>query len=411
MNTEELNQFIRQLNSADPISSEGTETDASSLELVRGEEAISGNETGIESAALADSEEGASRLKAYLAEVARRGATDLLLVPGSSPMIRLHGALVPLAGEHHLTSEEVARFLVPSLSAERRRRFLEGGAVDLAMSVPGIGRFRINVHRTRIGIAASLRLLPRTIPSVTELGLPSSLDELTRLNRGLVLITGPTGCGKSTTLAALLDSINKREKHHIITIEDPVEYEHIHQESVVEQIEVGTDTLNFAEALRGALRQDPDVILVGEMRDLETIRTALTAAETGHLVLTTLHTNDAAQTVHRIVDVFPADQQPQIRQQLSLALSAIVYQQLILKKSGRGRVVACEVLIANDAVRNHLRKGALHHLHSEMTLGKKIGMVTLEDSLAHLVLTDQITEAEARIHAAHPDELASFLKG
>lgn len=180
---------------------------------------------------------------------------------------------------------------------------------------------------------------------------------------------------------------------------------------MVEQIEIGTDALNFAEALRAALRQDPDVILVGEMRDLETIRTALTAAETGHLVLTTLHTNDAAQTVHRIVDVFPADQQPQIRQQLSLALSAIVYQQLILKKSGRGRVVACEVLIANDAVRNHLRKGALHHLHSEMTLGKKIGMVTLEDSLAQLVLTDQITEAEARIHAAHPDELSSFLKG
>jgi twitching motility protein PilT len=411
MNTDELNQFIRQLNAADASAQEATEMDASSLELVRGEETNIGEGAAIQSTGLADSEEGAMRLKTYLAEVSRRGATDLLLVPGVSPMMRLHGALVPLGSGQQLSSEEVARFLVPSLSSERRRRFLEGGAVDLAITLPAIGRFRINIHRTRLGVAACLRLLPRTIPSVAELGLPSSLEDLTRLSHGLVLITGATGCGKSTTLAALLDTINKREKHHITTIEDPVEYEHLHEESVIEQIEVGTDALNFAEALRAALRQDPDVILVGEMRDLETIRTALTAAETGHLVLTTLHTNDAAQTVHRIVDVFPADQQPQIRQQLSLALSAIVYQQLILRKDGRGRVVACEVLIANDAVRNHLRKGALHHLHTEMTLGKKIGMITLEESLAQLVLADKITEAEARIHATHADELTSFLKG
>jgi twitching motility protein PilT len=357
----------------------------------------------------ADSDEGAKKLQQYLAEVARREATDLLLVPGAPPTLRIHGSLIPLSGHADLKPEDAERFLVPSLSAERKRRFVEGGTVDLSISVPPHGRFRINLHRTRRGSAAAIRLLPRTIPSLGELGLPPALDDLTIAVRGLILVTGPTGCGKSTTLAALLDRINRRDKRHIVTIEDPVEYEHSHRESIVEQIEIGSDAPDFAEALRAALRQDPDVILVGEMRDLETIRTVLTAAETGHLVLTTVHTNDAAQTVHRIVDVFPADQQPQIRQQLSLALSAIIYQQLIQRKNGRGRAVACEILVANDAVRNHLRKGTLHQLHSEMTLGRKLGMVTLEDSLAQLVRKDLISEEEARNHAMYPDELTSFL--
>ncbi len=406
MDTKELNQFIRQMNSEAGVDAvQPAPGEDLSLELVRSEEASVGSTLVTD---LADSQE-AGRLKDYLAEVVRRGATDLLLVPGAPPTIRLHGMLVPLGDEAHLGPEDAARFLLPSLSADRRRRFLEGGAVDLSISLPSMGRFRINLHRTRRGFAAALRLLPRTIPSVAELGLPDTLEELTRLSRGLILVTGPAGCGKSTTLAALVDLINRREKHHIVTIEDPVEYEHLHKESVVEQIEVGSDVSSFPEALRAALRQDPDVILVGEMRDLETIRTALAAAETGHLVLSTVHTNDASQTVHRIVDVFPADQQPQIRQQLSMALSAIIYQQLILRKSGRGRVLACEVLIANDAVRNHLRKGTLHQLHSEMTLGRRIGMMTLEDSLARLVRADLISEADAKIHALHPDELASFL--
>lgn len=402
MDTDELNKFIRQLNTD---REDGNSEEQPSLELVRSEEGV----PQVSSAALAEGEEGAAQLKTYLAEVARRNATDLLLVPGAPPTMRLHGALIPLADEV-LGPDEAASFLLPSLSAERRRRFMEGGAVDLTIGIPSLGRFRINLHRTRRGTAAALRLLPLTIPSVAELGLPESLEALTRHTRGLILVTGPTGCGKSTTLAAMLNTINRREKRHIVTIEDPVEYEHIHRECVVEQIEVGSDAATFADALRASLRQDPDVILVGEMRDLETIRTVLTAAETGHLVLTTVHTNDAAQTVHRIVDVFPADQQPQIRQQLSMALSAIIYQQLIPKKNGRGRVVACEILVANDAVRHHIRKGQLHHLHSEMTLGKKMGMTTLEDSLSKLVRKNLISEEEAQLHASHLDELTSFLK-
>ncbi len=401
MDTNELNRFIRELNSDRENSKSDEEP---SLQLVRSDES-----SQVSSISLAETEEGAAQLKTYLAEVARRNATDLLLVPGAPPTMRIHGSLVPLGGEA-LGPDEAASFLLSSLSAERRRRFMEGGAVDLTIGIPSLGRFRINLHRTRLGTAAALRLLPQTIPSIAELGLPESLEELTKHSRGLILVTGPTGCGKSTTLAAMLNTINRREKKHIVTIEDPVEYEHIHRESVVEQIEVGSDAISFAEALRAALRQDPDVILVGEMRDLETIRTVLTAAETGHLVLTTVHTNDAAQTVHRIVDVFPSDQQPQIRQQLSMALSAIIYQQLIPKKNGRGRAVACEILVANDAVRHHIRKGALHHLRTEMTLGRKLGMVTLEDSLSQLVRRSLISEDEAQIHASHLDELSSFLK-
>jgi twitching motility protein PilT len=400
MDTDELNKFIRQLNS----DREDSGLEKPSLELVRSDDA-----SQVPAASLAETEEGAAQLKTFLAEVARRNATDLLLVPGAPPTMRIHGTLVPLGGEV-LGPDEAASFLLSSLSAERRRRFNEGGAVDLTIGIPSLGRFRINLHRTRLGTAAALRLLPRNIPSMTELGLPESLEELTRHSRGLILVTGPTGCGKSTTLAALLNTINRHEKKHIVTIEDPVEYEHVHRESVVEQIEVGSDAISFAEALRAALRQDPDVILVGEMRDLETIRTVLTAAETGHLVLTTVHTNDAAQTVHRIVDVFPADQQPQIRQQLSMALSAIIYQQLLPKKNKNGRVVACEILVANDAVRHHIRKGQLHHLHSEMTLGKKMGMTTLEDSLAQLVKRSLISEEEAQLHASHLEEFNSYLK-
>lgn len=400
MDTDELNRLIRQLNSE---SGKPARDDAPSFELLRGEDAAA-----VSGSSLAESEEGAEKLKVYLNEMVRRGATDLLLVPGAPPALRINGELVRLGGAP-LGPNDAATFLVPSLSGERKRRFLDGGAVDLSIGLLDLGRFRINLHRTRGGSAAALRLLPANIPSFSELGLPAALEQLTRLARGLVLVTGPTGCGKSTTLAALINAINRRDKHHIVTIEDPVEYEHVHRESVVEQIEIGTDANTFADALRAALRQDPDVILVGEMRDLETVRTVLTAAETGHLVFTTAHTNDAAQTVHRIVDVFPADQQPQIRQQLSMALSAIVYQQLLPRKDGHGRVVATEVLVANEAVRNHIRKGALHHLHTEMTLGRKLGMVTLEDSLAQLVRAQLITEPEARLHAIFPDELSAFL--
>jgi twitching motility protein PilT len=393
METEDLNEFIRELNAnAEPAANESEKLEIALSTIAQ----------------VTNAEELSPRLSLYVAEVVSKGATDLLLVPGAPPAMRVSGSLVPL-NQDLLDAKDAATLLFPFLSAERRRQLQDRGSVDFAITISQV-RFRINLHRTRLGFAAAFRLLPRSIPSVAELGLPVSLEELIKLNRGLVLVTGPTGCGKSTTLAALVDMINRRQNRHIVTIEDPVEYEHIHGSSIVEQIEVGSDAPDFAEALRSALRQDPEVILVGEMRDLETVSTSLTASETGHLVLTTLHTNDAAQTIHRIVDVFPAGQQPQIRQQLSLALTAIIYQQLIPKQNGIGRIPACEILIANDAVRNHIRKGALHHLHTEMTLGKKSGMLTLEDSLSRLVRAGLISESEAKSRAIHPEELASYLK-
>ena len=397
METEDLNRLIRRLN-AD--ADEPAEVEKIPEESTSQIQSIS--------AGIIESEDSSSPLHLYLAEVVQRGGTDLLLVPGAPPTVRVNGALLPL-NENPLASDDATTLLLPFLPSERKRQFLAAGSVDLAIAFSG-GRFRINLHRTRRGFGAACRLLPRTIPSIADLGLPASLEDLTRLTRGLILVTGPTGCGKSTTLAAIIALINRHQKRHIVTIEDPVEYEHFHGNSIVEQVEVGTDAPGFAEALRAALRQDPEVILVGEMRDLETVTTVLTAAETGHLVLTTLHTNDAAQTIHRIVDVFPAEQQPQIRQQLSMALTAIIYQQLIPKQDGSGRVVACEVLIGNDAVRHHIRKGTLHQLHSEMTLGRKIGMLTLEDSLAQLVRAGFITESEAQNRAVHVDELTSYLK-
>jgi twitching motility protein PilT len=326
-------------------------------------------------------------------------------VPGAVPSMRIHGRLEPAPGADALAPDDAYDLLSPALSAERRRRYLEQGAVDLSLRLPRLGRFRVNLHRTRLGSAAALRVLPRRIPALAELGLPESLYDLTKATRGLVLVTGATGSGKTTTLAALVDRINRTERRHVVTIEDPVEYEHAHGSSIVEQIEIGVDAPSFPAALVAALRQDPDVILVGEMRDLDTTRTALTAAETGHLVFTTLHTNDVPQTVNRILDIFPAEQQGQVRHQLSLALTAVVCQQLVPRKDGTGRVVATEILLANDAIRNHIRRGSFHQLHSELTLGRRLGMMTMEDSLAALVRSGAISDVEARLRASHPEDL------
>jgi twitching motility protein PilT len=318
--------------------------------------------------------------------------------------VRIHGRLEPLPGEA-LGPDAVHDLVYPALSAERRRRVAEAGSADLSLRVAALGRFRMNVHRTQAGEAAAIRVLPRRIPTLAELGLPASLHELTRAARGLVLVTGATGSGKTTTLAALLDRVVAEEKLHVVTIEDPVEYEHRHRRSVVEQIEIGADAPDFATALVAALRQDPDVLLVGEMRDEATARTVLTAAETGHLVLTTVHTNDAPQSVHRVLDLFPPEQQTQVRQQLSLCLSAIVCQQLVPRTDGAGRAAAVEILLATDAIRAHIRKGQLHHLHNEMTLGRRLGMVTMEESLSTLVREGIVAETEARLRASHPDDL------
>jgi len=396
METDDLNRLIRSLNSAS----------GPDFELVREESSSS-----LAPAPLSGGDgEISTRLRALLSEAVRRNATDLLLVPGSPPALRMNGTIEPLANGEPLGKNDAFDLVSPVLSAERRRRYQETGASDLSLAVERLGRFRVNLHRTRSGSAAAFRVLPRRIPPLTELGLPDSLYELTKTARGLVLVTGATGSGKTTTLAALVDRVNRTERRHIITIEDPVEYEHAHVKSIVEQVEVGVDAPSFSAALVAALRQDPDVLLVGEMRDLETTRTALTAAETGHLVFATLHTNDVPQTVNRILDIFPADQQGQVRHQLSLSLTAIICQQLLPRKDGSGRVVAVELLLANDSIRSHIRRGTFHQLHTEMTLGRRFGMMTMEDSLAALVKDGKISETEARLRASHPEDLASLLR-
>jgi twitching motility protein PilT len=349
-----------------------------------------------------------SAFETLLAEMAQRGASDMLIVAGMQPVFRISGRLQQLDREP-LSAEEIRILLAAFTTGRLREKIETEGAADLSLRATGM-RFRINIHRQRGTLAASVRALPTAVPTLTQLELPQSLAELVKPTRGLLLVCGPTGSGKTTTLAALVGEINRTSARHVITIEDPIEYEHRNASSIIEQIEVGRDAPSFAAALRSALRQDPDVILVGEMRDLETVSTALTAAETGHLILATLHTSDAAQAIHRIVDVFPPQQQMQIRQQLTLSLNAVVCQHLVPRSDGNGRAAAVEVLLANNAVRNHIRNEKLQNLITEITLGKRQGMISLEDSLATLVRRGAITPEDARIRAPRPDELESLLR-
>jgi twitching motility protein PilT len=362
-------------------------------------------------------EEGEA-LDLLLLELARQKASDLLLIAGLPPVFRVDGRLVKAQAEA-LDGEELAQIFKPHLGTRARRNLDERGSADFPLRfAPGreldnggpAWRFRVNLHRQRGQLAAAIRALPLEIPNLAGLNLPPLFAELIKPSRGLVLLCGPTGSGKTTTLAALVGEINRARTAHIITIEDPVEYEHRSIKSVVEHIEIGRDARSFPEALRAALRQDPDVILVGEMRDLETVTTALTAAETGHLILSTLHTNDAAQAVHRIVDVFPPTQQAQIRHQLALSLHAIVVQQLVPRADGRGRVPAVELLLGTYPVRHHIRSDNLQKLYNEITLGKRAGMMSMEESLSQLALQGIIDPEEARVRASHPDELASHLR-
>ena len=356
-------------------------------------------------------------LEALLIEMAQRGASDLLIVSGAAPTFRVSGRLVP-RGEEHLGDDGVQSLLSHLVTRRVAERIASEGAADFSLRLHRPAgdderrawRFRVNVHRQRGSLAAAVRALPTAVPTLQQLNLPPSLAELIKPTRGLVLVCGPTGAGKTSTLAALVGEINRTQSRHVITIEDPIEYEHRNAQSLVEQIEVGRDAPSFASALRAALRQDPDVILVGEMRDLETVATALTAAETGHLILSTLHTSDAAQAIHRIVDVFPPAQQTQIKQQLALSLNAILVQQLIPRSNGEGRSVAVELLLANHAVRNHIRKEKLENLITEITLGKRAGMISFEDSLARLVRERAITVEDARVRSSRPDELESLLR-
>ena len=353
-----------------------------------------------------------SALEAILLEGARRGASDVLLVHGEPPVLRLSGRLVKAEADR-LIGEEIGRLFDRHLTPLLRATLQERGAVDLSLRLPSEPprRFRVNLHRQRGQLAAALRALPPEIPTLASLNLPPMLADLVRPSRGLELVCGPTGAGKSSTLAALVGQINRTRNAHVITIEDPIEYEHPNGTAIIEQIEVGSDIVSFAAALRACLRQDPDVVLVGEMRDLETVATALTAAETGHLILATLHTHDVAQAVHRTVDVFPGHQQPQIRHQLALSLNAIICQQLIPRADGKGRLPAVEILTSNFAVRNHIRKDALQNLATEITLGRRKGMVSLEESLVGLVRQGHVAVEEARARSGRPEELESLLAG
>ncbi len=326
-----------------------------------------------------------------LQQVLDQGASDLHLTANIAPTLRLHGELHPLTNYPPMTSESVQSLLYAVLTQKQRETFENDLELDFAYTLPGKGRFRVNIYRQRNSLGAAFRLIPFEIKPLEALGVPPTVAQFASLPRGFVLVTGPTGSGKSTTLASLVDLANRTRKDHILTVEDPIEFLHEHQSCVVNQREVGEDTHSFADALKHALRQDPDIILVGELRDLETISVALTAAETGHLVFATLHTQDAPQTIDRLIDVFPAHQQEQIRVQLAGALQGVVTQTLCKTADGQGRAVATEVLVATPAVRNLIREGKVHQIHSSMQAGAKYGMHTLDQHLADLVKRGRVT--------------------
>ena len=347
-----------------------------------------------------------------LQETVRRGASDLHMTVGIPPMLRLHGRLTPLTDEP-LTPGDTGEFLTGLLTPGQLSRLDTTGQLDLAVTLPTGERFRLNAYRQRTHYAAALRCIKELTQNLSDLGLPPVVNRLCELNRGLVLVTGPTGSGKSTTLAAIIDRINQTKDKHILTLEDPIEYLHTHKKSIVNQREMGVDSGGYAEALRAAMRQDPDIILVGEMRDLETISTALTAAETGHLVMSTLHTTGAAKTIDRVIDVFPPHQQQQIRVQLSMILEAVVSQQLIPldEHAGQsGRACATEVLVATPAVRNLIREGKTPQINNVIATSAQIGMHSMDFSLRELVKQRLISADTAREYAADPEQLMATLK-
>jgi len=372
----ELNRLVRELN-------DGRETEP------------------IESAATA-------RLDHWLGTLVSRGGSDLLLVENAPPCIRIQGEVRKIEPDP-LDGTDIEAAVLPALSPHALRLYREALIADSSYRIEGLGRFRINLHRDRGHAAAAIRALPTRVPGLQELHLPATVANLAHLPRGMVLIGGPAGSGKSTTLAALIHEINQKEARHIVTIEDPIEYEHTHIRSVIEQVEVGTDAPDFPTALRAALRQAPDVIVVGEMRDPETMRIAVSAAETGHLVLSTLHTIDVASTVARIADSFPMERQNAVRQELAIALSAVLTQMLLPRKTG-GRIPAAELLMIGYGARHHIRRNALQHLHQEIPLTKKSGSFTLEETLVSLIQNGQIEREDALVCAIHPDDLDILLK-
>ncbi len=345
-----------------------------------------------------------------LMEVVRRKASDLHLTAGAPPMLRVRGSLMPIEGQPVLSPNDTREIVYSILSGSQRQRLETDWQLDFSYSIPMQARFRVNAYMQKGALGAAFRLIPdKTVP-VDELGLPPIIRDFAKKPRGLVLVTGPTGSGKSTTLASLIDEINQTRDEHILTIEDPIEFLHSHKRCIVNQRELGVDAPSFALGLKAALRQDPDVILVGEMRDMETIGTALTAAETGHLVFATLHTQDAPQTVDRIIDVFPSNQQGKVRMQLSVGLQGIVTQTLVPTADGTGRCVAAEVLVPTPGVRNLIRGHKTHQIYSLIQTGASHGMQTMDMSLASLVREGRITLAMAESRSSNPTELRRLLQ-
>jgi len=348
-------------------------------------------------------------LSELLRKMIEHGGSDLHITTNSAPMVRVHGVLRPLEYSE-LTPAETKQLAYSVLTDAQKHRFEETLELDFSFGIKGLSRFRANIFNQRGAVGAVFRSIPYEIKSFEELGLPGVVTKLCEKPRGLILVTGPTGSGKSTTLAAMVDKVNRDRHEHIITVEDPIEYLHGHKGCIVNQREVHADTHNFANALRAALRQDPDVVLIGEMRDLETTETALRIAETGHLTFATLHTNSAASSINRIIDIFPAGQQAQIRTQLSMVLEGIVTQALLPKANGQGRALAMEVLVPNSAIRNLIREDKIHQVYSMMQTGQdKYGMQTFNQSLASLYFKKQITLEMAMARSSNADELQDLI--
>ncbi|MFW6045031.1 MAG: type IV pilus twitching motility protein PilT [Planctomycetota bacterium] len=351
------------------------------------------------------------RLRELMAQMKERNASDLHITVGVPPHYRIFGSLQPV-DMPDVTPDTAREMIYSMLDDTQRERLEEERELDNSIGLEGIGRYRVNISFQRGNPTTAIRRLPYEIPEFSELGLPvDTMRDLCDKSRGMVLVTGPTGSGKSTTLASMIDYINNEFSRHVICVEDPIEYLHNHKTSIVNQRELGQDTLSFPKALKYVLRQDPDVVQIGEMRDLETIRSMLTVAETGHLAFSTLHTNTAAGTINRIIDVFPPEQQEQIRVQLSFVLSAVISQQLLPRTQGDGLALACEILVATPAVRSLIREGSVDQIYSQIQMGKGIGMKTMNESLAELTLSGDITEEAARAKSSDVKELDRMLRG
>ena len=354
-------------------------------------------------------ENSTMNLRELLEEVIERSASDLHLTVGQPPRLRIDGSLVDSRTDSRLTAHDTQALAYSVLTEQQKKTFEEEHELDLSFAIENLARFRGNVYRQRGSVAMAIRQIPFDILTFDELGLPAVLAQFADRPRGLVLVTGPTGSGKSTTLAAMIDRVNETRTGHIMTVEDPIEFVHRHKRCMINQREVGTDTGSFARALKYVLRQDPDVLLIGEMRDLETVQAALTIAETGHLALATLHTNSAAESINRVIDVFPAHQQTQVRAQLSFVLEGVVTQALLPKRSGSGRAMAMEIMVSTQAIRAMIRDDKVHQIYSAMQAGKKYGMQTLNDSLYALYMTDEVALDECFRVSPDPAELRRMI--